>query len=96
MARHPVFHIVIISIPNFTETDNCKAYTNIFSYNTQSEATLWKLKFFVKDLLQAQGKSPRSIGGGNNTINNNVNQNKRKFVTNDTQVRPTLKKSKKA
>nr|GEW22013.1 transcription factor GTE1-like [Tanacetum cinerariifolium] len=74
----------IISIPNFTETNNNKAYDNIFYHNMQIEATLWKLKFFVKDILQAQGKSPTSIGeGGNNTLNNNVNQNKWKFVTND-------------
>ncbi|KAL4561200.1 hypothetical protein LXL04_033363 [Taraxacum kok-saghyz] len=54
--------------------------------DAQSESTLWKLKFFVKELLQAQGKSPTSNGGGNNcTINNNVNQNKRKREAIDAQ-----------
>lgn len=41
--------------------------------DAQSESTLWKLKFFVKEVVQGQGKSPTSI-----TMNNNMNQNKRK------------------
>ncbi|KAD0436201.1 hypothetical protein E3N88_44266 [Mikania micrantha] len=61
--------------------------------DAQSESTLWKLKFFVKDLLQGQGKSPTSIGG-NTTVNNN-NQNKRKRETSDAPTKPSQKKNKK-
>ncbi|XP_076896484.1 transcription factor GTE6-like [Bidens hawaiensis] len=64
--------------------------------DAQSEATLWKLKFFVKDLLQSQGKSPTSIGGtATNTTTTNNNQTKRKRETNDGPAKPTQKKSKK-
>lgn len=38
--------------------------------DAQSESTLWKLKFFVKDTLQAQ-KSSTSTGGNNNNGENN-------------------------
>ncbi|KAI3826683.1 hypothetical protein L1987_00735 [Smallanthus sonchifolius] len=64
--------------------------------DAQSESTLWKLKFFVKDLLQGQGKSPTSIGGNTTTttINNN-NQSKRKRETNDAPAKPAQKKNKK-
>ncbi|KAI3683341.1 hypothetical protein L1987_83844 [Smallanthus sonchifolius] len=65
--------------------------------DAQSESTLWKLKFFVKDLLQGQGKSPTSIGGNTTTttINNNNNQSKRKRETNDAPAKPAQKKNKK-
>ncbi|KAK9049530.1 hypothetical protein SSX86_031501 [Deinandra increscens subsp. villosa] len=62
--------------------------------DAQSESTLWKLKFFVKDLLQGQGKSPTSIGGNTN-VNNNNSQNKRKRETNDAPAKPSQKKNKK-
>lgn len=39
----------------------------------QSESTLWRLKFFVKDALESQGKSAASIGGNNNDSNRNNN-----------------------
>ncbi|KAI3738905.1 hypothetical protein L2E82_29165 [Cichorium intybus] len=58
--------------------------------DAQSESTLWKLKFFVKDLLQGQGKSPTSIGGS--TMNNNANQNKRKREIIDAPVKPPTQK----
>ncbi|KAI3674302.1 hypothetical protein L2E82_52426 [Cichorium intybus] len=58
--------------------------------DAQSESTLWKLKFFVKDLLQGQGKSPTSIGGS--TMNNNGNQNKRKREIIDAPVKPPTQK----
>lgn len=61
--------------------------------DAQSESTLWKLKFFVKDLLQGQRKSPTSTGGNNN--NNNSNQTKRKREVNDVQAKPPQKKNKK-
>ncbi|KAJ0612512.1 putative chromatin remodeler Bromodomain family [Helianthus annuus] len=65
--------------------------------DAQSESTLWKLKFFVKDLLQSQGKSPTSIGGNTTTttVNHNNNQNKRKRETNDAPAKPSQKKNKK-
>nr|KAJ0226965.1 hypothetical protein LSAT_V11C100030110 [Lactuca sativa] len=64
--------------------------------DAQSESTLWKLKFFVKELLQGQGKSPTS-NGGNSTMNNNVNQNKRKRESIDAQAAkpPAQKKNNK-
>lgn len=41
--------------------------------DAQAESTLWRLKFFVKDVLEVQGKSAASTGGNNNknTSNNN-------------------------
>ncbi|XP_044507493.1 transcription factor GTE1-like isoform X2 [Mangifera indica] len=41
--------------------------------DAQSESTLWRLKFFVKDALESQGKSAASIGGNNNDSNRNNN-----------------------
>ncbi|KAL5711387.1 Transcription factor GTE1 [Ranunculus cassubicifolius] len=45
--------------------------------NTQSESTLWRLKFFVKGALEAKAKdSPSKIGNdNNNNNNNNINNN---------------------
>ncbi|KAK2985187.1 hypothetical protein RJ640_010476 [Escallonia rubra] len=46
--------------------------------DAQSESTLWKLKFFVKDCLLLQGKSSASMEGNNTTTittNNNINNN---------------------
>ncbi|KAK1413644.1 hypothetical protein QVD17_35420 [Tagetes erecta] len=64
--------------------------------DAQSESTLWKLKFFVKDLLHGQGKSPTSNGGNTTTTTiNNSNQNKRKRETNDAPAKPSQKKNKK-
>ncbi|PKI74614.1 hypothetical protein CRG98_004941, partial [Punica granatum] len=49
-----------------------------------SESTLWRLKFFVKDTLEAQGKTSTSAGGTTNTTgpnnNNNNNSNNRNNV----------------
>nr|XP_043609478.1 transcription factor GTE1-like [Erigeron canadensis] len=67
--------------------------------DAQSESTLWKLKFFVKDLLQKQGKSPTSMGGNTITTTNtniNTNQNKRKKEINEAQPKPPQKRNKKA
>ncbi|XP_071720548.1 transcription factor GTE1-like [Rutidosis leptorrhynchoides] len=63
--------------------------------DAQSESTLWKLKFFVKELLQNRGKSPTSIDGIT-AVNTNVNQNKRKKETNDAAGKPPQKRTKKA
>ncbi|KAF5453456.1 hypothetical protein F2P56_028357 [Juglans regia] len=50
--------------------------------DAQSESTLWRLKFFVKDALEVQGKSSAIAGGVNNNSsndnNNNISNNKRK------------------
>ncbi|XP_060966191.1 transcription factor GTE6-like isoform X2 [Cannabis sativa] len=45
--------------------------------NAQIESTLWRLKFFVKDALEIQGKSScsASLGGNNNSIGNANNNN---------------------
>lgn len=74
----------------------------------QSESTLWRLKFFVKDALEVQGKSSASMGMGGNNIatgannnhpnnnNNNNNNNKRKKEICDAIAKTAKKKNKKA
>lgn len=64
--------------------------------NAQSESTLWKLKFFVQDVLHAQGKSPTSIV--QNNINNNslLNNNKRRREICDALTKSSQKRSKKS
>lgn len=57
----------------------------------QSESTLWRLKFFVKDALEVQGKSAASTGGNNN--NNHNNKRKREIC--DAIAKTAKKKSKK-
>ncbi|XP_031741532.1 transcription factor GTE1 isoform X2 [Cucumis sativus] len=68
--------------------------------DAQSESTLWRLKFFVKDALEVHAKSSASTGGGNNqnhTNSNNINSNnKRKKEICDAIARTAKKKSKKA
>ncbi|XP_038678548.1 transcription factor GTE6-like [Tripterygium wilfordii] len=70
--------------------------------DAQSESTLWRLKVFVKDALEAQGKSDTSMGGNNNnkinttTTNNTTNNNnKRKREICDAIAKTAKKKSKK-
>ncbi|KAI3469795.1 hypothetical protein Pfo_026458 [Paulownia fortunei] len=64
--------------------------------DAQSESTLWKLKFFVKDTLQAQMKSSPSTGGNNNNGDNNQNNNnRRKREICDALAKTSQKKSKK-
>lgn len=66
--------------------------------NAQSESTLWKLKFFVQDVLHTQGKSPVSVKTNNiNTSNllNNNNNNKRRREFYDALAKSSQKKSKK-
>ncbi|MBA0750701.1 hypothetical protein Gogos_002095 [Gossypium gossypioides] len=57
--------------------------------DAQSESTLWRLKFFVKDALELQSRSAMSTGG-----NNNYN-NKRKKEICDAIAKTAKKKSKK-
>uniref|UniRef100_A0A6N2LT09 Bromo domain-containing protein n=1 Tax=Salix viminalis TaxID=40686 RepID=A0A6N2LT09_SALVM len=68
--------------------------------DAQSESTLWRLKFFVKDALEVQGKSAASAGGQNNNNtpgnnNNNNNNNKRKREIYDAIAKTAKKRSKK-
>ncbi|KAJ6909406.1 hypothetical protein NC652_020404 [Populus alba x Populus x berolinensis] len=68
--------------------------------DAQSETTLWRLKFFVKDALEVQGKSAASAGGRNNNnsntpSNNNNNNNKRKREICDAIAKTAKKRSKK-
>ncbi|XP_051114291.1 transcription factor GTE6-like [Andrographis paniculata] len=63
--------IIAQANPTFQAADD----TVEVDIDAQSESTLWKLKFFVKDTLQAQMKSCQSTGGNDN------NQNKRKRET---------------
>ncbi|KAK7380748.1 hypothetical protein VNO78_33265 [Psophocarpus tetragonolobus] len=57
--------------------------------DAQSESTLWRLKFFVKEALEMQGKNSGSMGG-----NENQNNNKRKKELCDA-IAKTKKKTKK-
>ncbi|KAG6728435.1 hypothetical protein I3843_02G152800 [Carya illinoinensis] len=63
--------------------------------DAQSESTLWRLKFFVKDALEVPGKSSAIAGGVNNTTNdnNNISNNKRKREICDA-IAKTAKKKK--
>ncbi|KAH9608874.1 hypothetical protein KSS87_002363 [Heliosperma pusillum] len=69
--------------------------------DAQSESTLWRLKFFVKDALQAQARPLASTGANNNiekceNNNNNVNNNsKRKREICDVLAKTVKKKTKK-
>ncbi|KAJ4720835.1 Transcription factor like [Melia azedarach] len=75
--------------------------------DAQSECTLWRLKFFVKDALENQGKSAANTGGDNNNNNdnnnknnnnssiNNNNNNKRKREICDALAKTAKKKNKK-
>ncbi|KAG5554251.1 hypothetical protein RHGRI_011945 [Rhododendron griersonianum] len=59
--------------------------------DAQSESTLWRLKFFVKEALQVQGKSAASTGD----TNNNNDNNKRKREICDALAKTSQKRSKK-
>lgn len=66
----------------------------------QSESTLWRLKFFVKDALEVHGKSSAITAGLNNNNsndnNNNIsNNNKRKREICDAIAKTAKKKIKK-
>ncbi|KAG8651222.1 transcription factor GTE6 [Manihot esculenta] len=70
--------------------------------DAQSESTLWRLKFFVKDALEVQGKNAASTGANNNNnsnttaTNNNNSNNKRKKEIFEAIAKTAKKKSKKA
>ncbi|KAL2530830.1 Transcription factor GTE1 [Forsythia ovata] len=59
--------------------------------DVQSESTLWKLKFFIKDALQGQGKSSPNVNEDNNQNNNN----RRKREICDALAKTSQKRSKK-
>ncbi|KAM1253062.1 hypothetical protein ACFX2J_040997 [Malus domestica] len=73
--------------------------------DAQTQSTLWRLKVFVKDAIQVQGKSPASMvsntntnnNSGNNKTNNNISNaiTRRKREISDAIVKTTKKKSKK-
>ncbi|XP_059456802.1 transcription factor GTE6 [Corylus avellana] len=68
--------------------------------DAQSESTLWRLKFFVKDALEVQGKSSAITAGLNNNSNDNnnnniSNNNKRKREICDAIAKTAKKKIKK-
>ncbi|XP_047949151.1 transcription factor GTE6 [Salvia hispanica] len=63
--------------------------------DAQSESTLWRLRFFVKDTLQLQMKSSTSTGGNNNGDNNQNCNNKRKRDIPESVAKTAPKKSKK-
>lgn len=56
----------------------------------QTESTLWRLKLFVKEALEVQGKNSGSMGG-----NENHNNNKRKREICDAIAKNSKKKIKK-
>lgn len=61
----------------------------------QSESTLWKLKFFVKDALQVQSKSSPTMGGNNNNNQQKNNNSKRKREICDALAKTSQKRNKK-
>ncbi|KAK6929221.1 Bromodomain [Dillenia turbinata] len=66
--------------------------------DAQNESTLWRLRFFVKEVMEVQGKSSASVRGNNATINNNnlsSNNSKRKREIAAAIAKTTKKKSKK-
>ncbi|KAM7485394.1 hypothetical protein LguiA_001403 [Lonicera macranthoides] len=63
--------------------------------DTQSESTLWKLKFFVKDALQVQSKSSPTMGGNNNNHQQKNNNSKRKREICDALAKTSQKRIKK-
>ncbi|KAK4478212.1 hypothetical protein RD792_017495 [Penstemon davidsonii] len=72
---HKAIEIIAQSNPNFQATGE----TVEIDIDAQSESTLWKLKFFVKDTLQAwMTNGGINIHENNNQNNNNDNNNKRK------------------
>jgi len=67
-----------------------REYANLYTvFLKQSESTLWRLKYFVKEALEVQGKNSGSMGG-----NENQNNNKRKKEFCDA-IAKTKKKTKK-
>nr|GMD77277.1 transcription factor GTE1-like [Ipomoea batatas] len=85
--------IVAQNDPNFSIADE-EVELDI---STQPDSTLWKLKFFVQDVFEAQGKSAASEANNNNSKSNANNQasNKRKRETTDALAKTSQKKSKK-
>ncbi|KAL3812449.1 hypothetical protein ACJIZ3_013717 [Penstemon smallii] len=71
---HKAIEIIAQSNPNFQATGE----TVEIDIDAQSESTLWKLKFFVKDTLQARMKNGGINIQENDDQNNNNNNNKRK------------------
>ncbi|GAB2276716.1 hypothetical protein Dimus_011432 [Dionaea muscipula] len=64
-----------------------------------SESTLWRLKFFLRDALQAQGKPTASAGGNNNdfvSASAAVNHVKRKRDISNVLAKTAKKRTKKA
>ncbi|PIN15891.1 hypothetical protein CDL12_11465 [Handroanthus impetiginosus] len=65
------------------------------SIDAQSESTLWKLKFFVKDTLQAQQAKSVPTNNNNGENNQNSNNSRRKREKCDALNKTSQKKSKK-
>ncbi|KAM1708083.1 hypothetical protein ACFX15_001076 [Malus domestica] len=55
--------------------------------DAQTESTLWRLKFFVRDAIEVQSKSPASMGGNTNNANNHNSGNKTNNISNATNKR---------
>ncbi|XP_031096697.1 transcription factor GTE6-like [Ipomoea triloba] len=85
--------IVAQNDPNFSIADE-EVELDI---STQPDSTLWKLKFFVQDVFEAQGKSAATEANNNNSKGNANNQasNKRKREATDALAKTSQKKSKK-
>ncbi|KAI4384029.1 hypothetical protein MLD38_009801 [Melastoma candidum] len=87
--------IVAQGNPNFLST----AEEIDLDMDAQSESTLWRLKFFVKEALEVQGKA--SLSGGDNNATNNSNNisnhqsNKRKREICDAIAKTAKKRNRK-
>ncbi|GFZ14809.1 transcription factor GTE6 [Actinidia rufa] len=63
--------------------------------DAQSESTLWRLKFFVKDALEIQGKGPSIDGNKNNGDTATTTTSKQKRDVSDTTAKNAKKRCKK-
>lgn len=75
-------------------------YNLLFEYVLfllQSESTLWRLKFFVKDALKSQGNNNNNNNDNNKNNNSSgTNNNKRKREICDAIAKTAKKKKQKA
>lgn len=73
------------------QVESTRFLVSILCFLKQSDSTLWRLKFFVKEALENHGKNLGSIGGSNE---NNANNKRRKDIC-DAIAKTSKKKTKK-
>lgn len=68
-------------------TSRLLIFPSSYTIFMQTESTLWRLKFFVRDAIEVQSKSPASMGGNTNNANNHNSGNKTNNISNATNKR---------